>query len=148
MKQNKGEKTLKQKQEEIEQKDQLKMLNKSIETVESAVLSLNNDFAKVKEDAQKIDAKIEEYGEQRINPLIDQLMNQRKANESLFREQLRTASQASQQSQNQNLEHQMSIFDNEVDGLFSMSNWDADGGFERQPHFAAETQSSSTRAGR
>ena len=55
----------------------LKDLNKSVETVEVAVIGLNKELESVKKQAvpATIDAKITEFGSKRINPLIDQMLN-------------------------------------------------------------------------
>ena len=69
----------------------LENLNKSLETVEIAVIGLNDKVDKVKAvGTDKITAKISELGEQHINPLIDEMINQQKVTESLVREFNRT----------------------------------------------------------
>ena len=40
--------------------------------------------------AETIDAKMQEFGNKRINPLLDQFVNQQKANETIVRELERT----------------------------------------------------------
>ena len=55
------------------------------------MIGLNDQVEKVKAvDTKKISAQISELGEQRINPLIDEMINQQKVTESLVREFNRT----------------------------------------------------------
>ena len=59
--------------------------------MEIAVIGLNDEVEKFKtEGNQKVKQTIQELGEERINPLLDEMLNQQKVTESLVREFNRT----------------------------------------------------------
>ena len=68
----KTDEKLTQKWEQVsKQQAQIKNLNKDIETMEFAVVGLNSEMERVKEDTDQIDNKIVSFGKEKINPLID-----------------------------------------------------------------------------
>ena len=68
----KTDEKLTQKWEQVsKQQAQIKSLNKDIETMEFAVVGLNSEMERVKEDTDQIDNKIVSFGKEKINPLID-----------------------------------------------------------------------------
>ena len=73
-------------QAEIAQNTKIQALNKSLGSVEATVKGLNAEFKKMKAEAGGVDEKIAQYGLTQINPLIDEMVNQQKANEILLRE--------------------------------------------------------------
>ena len=120
------DKVLESRKEKIAQTAQISCLNKSIDIVESAVLGLGQELQKVKAGSSEIEERIIKFGETRINPLIDEMMNAKKANESILREfnnthiHLENPSRASTRRQVNQSQLNQSVFNPSV---FNQSDW-------------------------
>lgn len=61
-------------------------MKKRVETIEQAMLVLEDEFREISSATSMIDTKIINYAETKINPMINEFQNQSKVHEGIIRE--------------------------------------------------------------